>query len=246
VAVKAWQVRELAPLLPPLLGPGAVAVPLQNGVEAAGELSRALGPAAVAGGVINVLAWLDGAGRVRHVGDPPLVTLGALPGGGEAAPRARLELLRGALARAGVAVEVVDDVERAVWEKFLLVEPWGAVAAAARAPLGPLRTVPETRALWVKAMEEVAALAAARGVALPADAVARTAARLDVLPPGATASMQRDVGAGRPSELEDQVGAVVRLGGAAGIPTPVHQALYALLAPQEAAARGGLPPFPRT
>jgi 2-dehydropantoate 2-reductase len=137
-------------------------------------------------------------------------------------------------------------VERAVWEKFLLVEPWGAVAAAARAPLGALRGLPEARALWVKAIEEVAALAAARGVALPQDAVEKTVERLDGLTPGATASMQRDIGAGRPSELEDQVGAVVRLGRAAGIATPVHDALYAVLMPQEAAARGRLPPFPRT
>ncbi|HVO21414.1 MAG TPA: 2-dehydropantoate 2-reductase [Anaeromyxobacter sp.] len=248
VAVKAWQVREVAPRLAPLLGPGAVVVPLQNGVEASSELARALGPAAVAGGVVNVLAWLEGAGRVRHVGDPPRVTMGELPGagrgGGAAGPR--LAPLQAALQRAGVAAELVEDVERAVWEKFLLVEPWGAVAAAARAPLGSLRSQPEARALWERAMAEVAALAAARGVALPKDAVATTAARLDALTPGATASMQRDIGSGRPSELEDQVGAVVRLGRAAGVQTPVHDALYAVLMPQEAAARGRLPPFPRT
>jgi len=248
VAVKAWQVREVAPRLPPLLGPGAVVVPLQNGVEAASELARALGPAAVAGGVINVLAWLEGAGKVRHVGDPPRVTMGELPGAGrgqgEGGPR--LAPLRAALQRAGAAAELVEDVERAVWEKFLLVEPWGAVAAAARAPLGPLRSQPQARALWERAMAEVAALATARGVALPKDAVARTAALLDALTPGATASMQRDIGSGRPSELEDQVGAVVRLARAAGVETPVHDALYAVLMPQEAAARGRLPPFPRT
>jgi len=249
LAVKAWQVREVAPLLPPLLGPGAVAVPLQNGVEAAGELVRALGPAAVAGGVINVLAWLEGAGRVRHTGDPPLVIMGELRAGARAEPQGkgpRLEPLRAALAGAGARAELADDVERAIWEKFLLVEPWGAVAAAARAPLGILRSQPAARALWERAMAEVAALAAARGVTLAADAVAATTARLDSLTPGATASMQRDIGAGRPSELEDQVGAVVRLGRAARVPTPVHDALYAVLAPQEAAARGSIPRFERT
>jgi 2-dehydropantoate 2-reductase len=58
--------------------------------------------------------------------------------------------------------------------------------------------------------------------------------------------MQRDVGAGRPSELDDQTGAVVRLAREAGVPVPVHETLHAALLPQERAARGALPPFPRT
>ena len=49
--------------------------------------------------------------------------------------------------------------------------------------------------------------------------------------------MHRDVVAGRPSELETQVGAVVRLGREAGVPTPVNGVLYATLLPQERAAR---------
>ena len=54
--------------------------------------------------------------------------------------------------------------------------------------------------------------------------------------------MQRDVLAGRPSELEAQVGAVVRLGRKVGVPTPVHEILYATLLPQERRARGEDPP----
>jgi 2-dehydropantoate 2-reductase len=51
--------------------------------------------------------------------------------------------------------------------------------------------------------------------------------------------MQRDIFAGRPSELEDQSGAVVRLGGQAGVPTPVHAFVHAALLPQEERARAG-------
>jgi 2-dehydropantoate 2-reductase len=86
----------------------------------------------------------------------------------------------------------------------------------------------------------------ARGVALPDDAPARTLAFLDGVPAEATASMQRDLGAGRPSELDDQTGALVRLAREAGVPVPLHEALHALLLPQEAAARGRIPKFQRT
>jgi 2-dehydropantoate 2-reductase len=245
VAVKAWQVAELAPRLAPLVADGGVAVPLQNGVEAADALAAALGEDRVAGGLVAVLAWIAGPGAVKHVGFPPRVKMGER-GARRGAPSPRLEALAAALRSAGVEVDVVADVEAASWEKFLLIEPWGAVAAVARAPAGVVRGVPETRALHVAAMQELAALARARGVALAGDAVARTLAFLDGVTPEATASMQRDLGAGRPSELDDQTGAVVRLAREAGVAVPVHEFLYAALAPQERAARGRIPRFDRT
>jgi 2-dehydropantoate 2-reductase len=245
VAVKAWQVAGIAPALAPLVAAGGVAVPLQNGVEAAGRLAAALGEARVAGGLIAVLSWIEGPGAVKHAGGPPRVKLGERgPRAGTASPR--LEGLAAALRAAGAEVEVVADVERAAWEKYLLIEPWGTVSAAARAPMGVVRSSPETRALLVALQEELARVGRARGVALPADVVARTMAYLDGVPHEATASMQRDLGAGRPSELADQTGAVIRLAREVGVPVPLHEALYAALLPQERAARGEIAKFPRS
>lgn len=245
VAVKAWQVADLARSLAPLVEQGGVVVPLQNGVEAADRLAAALGEERVAGGMVAVLAWITGPGAVKHQGGPPRITVGergALAG----KPTPRLEALAEALRRAGMMATVSTDIVRATWEKFLLIEPWGAVASVSRAPLGVVRGVPETRALLKQAMEELAAVGRARGAALPRDAAALTLEVLDAFPAEGTASMQRDLGAGRPSELDDQVGAVVRLARAAGVAVPVHEVLLAALRPQEAAARGLIGPFPRT
>jgi 2-dehydropantoate 2-reductase len=245
VAVKAWQVAELAPRLAPLVEGGGVAVPFQNGVEAAGRLAAVLGDERVAGGLVSVLSWIEAPGLVKHVGGPPRVRIGERGGRG-GRPSPRLEALAAALRAGGAECEVVADVERASWEKFLLIEPWGLVAAAARAPIGVVRSVPETRALLVAAMEELARVARARGIALADDAVARTLAAIDAFPAEGTASMQRDLGAGRPSELSDQPGAVVRLAREAGVPVPLHEALHAALVPQERAARGEISRFSRT
>ncbi len=245
VCVKAWQVPEVAPRLATLVSGGGVAVPLQNGVEAAGRLAAAIGEPRVAGGLVHVLAWLAGPGRVRHVGLPPRITLGER-GARAGASSSRLDALAAALGAAGIEARVVADVEAAIWEKFLLIDPWGAVSAASRAPIGAVRSVPETRALLEAAMREVAAVGRARGVALPDEAVDAALAIVDGVVPEATASMQRDIAAGRRSELLDQAGAVVRLGRDAGVPVPVHEALLAVLLPQERAARGETRPFERT
>jgi 2-dehydropantoate 2-reductase len=139
----------------------------------------------------------------------------------------------------GVEVVPVDDIRRALWEKFLFIAPVSGVGAVCRQAVGAWRGVSETRSLLLSALQEVAALARARGVALADDCVARTLAYVDGLPADASASMQRDVVEGRPSELESQVGAVVRLGREAGVETPACAFLYAALRPAELRARGG-------
>jgi 2-dehydropantoate 2-reductase len=235
VCVKAWQVPEAAAKLGPLLGPETFVVPLQNGVEAADQLAAAVGRARVVGGLCRLLSYVAGPGRIRHAGVPPVVELGERGGG----KSGRVEALRSALASAkGVEVLLPADIDVATWEKFLFIAPFGAVGAVTRMPAGVVRGVPETRAMLRAAMQEVFALAAARGVILDGDAVDRTLAYVDSLPEETTASMQRDITEGRPSELEQQTGTVVRLGREAGVPVPVNECLYRSLLPAELRARG--------
>jgi 2-dehydropantoate 2-reductase len=136
-------------------------------------------------------------------------------------------------------VEISDDIQAALWEKFLLIAPWGGLGGVTRVPLDVLCSAPETRRLLEAAMTEVAALAAAHGVTLAADIVSRTLEFLDAVPSGGTASMQRDLMARRPSELDAQTGTIVRLGRTRGVDTPVNTFLYDCLAPGERLARAG-------
>ncbi len=103
--------------------------------------------------------------------------------------------------------------------------------------MGELRSSPETSRLLLEAMEEIAALAAARGIDLGDDVVGSTQDYINGLPAEMTASMQRDIMEGRPSELETLNGSVVRLGRESGVATPAHRFIYAALAPMDARAR---------
>jgi 2-dehydropantoate 2-reductase len=234
VAVKSWQVEEIAPRLRPLLAHDGYVVPLENGVEAADTLAAALGEERVAGGLCAMFAWLEEPGVVKHAGAVVRVVLGERRMGSSP----RLGRLAAQLTAANVDVELTPDIDAATWEKFLFIASFGAVAAITRAPAGVVRALPETRQLLVSAMEEVATLARARGVRLRQDAVARALDMVEALAPETTASMQRDIMAERPSELLDQSGAIVRMAAAARVPAPVHGFLLAGLLPQERAARG--------
>ena len=235
LAVKAWQVPPIAPRLAPLVAQGGFAVPLENGIEAPDTLARALGEERVIGGLCHLFAWLEAPGSVRHRGDLLRVMVGERRGGGSP----RVEAFAEALRAARIDVLVARDIEAAAWEKFLFISPFAGVGAVTRAPVGVLRSLPETRALLTSAMEEVAAVARARGVRVGSDVVHKTMAAIDRLAPETTASMQRDIQAGRPSELLDLAGAVVRTGREAGVPVPVNTFLFAALLPQEEAARRG-------
>ncbi|HZW37520.1 MAG TPA: 2-dehydropantoate 2-reductase, partial [Candidatus Deferrimicrobiaceae bacterium] len=205
-----------------------------NGVEAPGMLAAVLGEEHVLGGLAKVFAFLDGPGRIRHLGGPASVTFGEL----DNRPSERTEKLREIFTRAGIPSEIPRDIHVALWEKFLLIAPLGGIGAVSRAPVGTLRTLPGTRRMLEQGMREIVSVANARGVPLAGEAVARTMKFLDSLPANGTISLQRDIAAGRPSELEAWNGAVVRLGNQAGVPTPLHEFLYWSLLPLERKARG--------
>ncbi|MFW3616214.1 2-dehydropantoate 2-reductase [Billgrantia antri] len=238
VAVKAWQVREAAESIRPLVGPDTLVLPLENGVEAADILAEVLGEAPVLDGLCGILAWREAPGRIRHAGVDPFVRFGERDNHSSA----RTARLKAAFDKArGVSAEIPDDIRVAQWSKFLFICAMSGIGSISRAPIGVTRQVPETRALIQAMLEEIDQVARGHGVAFPSDAVARAMQFIDAMPAESTSSMQRNILAGEPSELESQNGAVVRLGRSVGVETPVHALIYAALLPQELAARGEIP-----
>ena len=96
----------------------------------------------------------------------------------------------------------------------------------------------EGRDLLVRAMKEVAEVGLANGVNIDPEAIPKGIKFMESLPQDQRMSMLDDIEAGRPLELNAQAGAVVRIGRRVGVPTPINDALYALLMPH----KDGAPP----
>jgi 2-dehydropantoate 2-reductase len=235
LGVKTWQVEEAARSMRPLFGSETFVVPLQNGVEAARQLTSVLGEERVVGGLCATFSFVTGPGRIRSIGQVNAVRLGELDG----RPSERTERLRLVLAGAGIQATIPSDIHLALWEKFLFVVPFGGVGAVTRAPIGITRAQPETRRMLAQGMREILAVGKARGIPLPDRSVTEAMSFLDSLAADGTSSLQRDIAEGKPSELEAWNGAVVRLGREAGVPTPVHEFIYRRLLPLEHRARAG-------
>jgi 2-dehydropantoate 2-reductase len=237
LCVKAWQVAEAAQNMRPMLGPQTCVIPLQNGIDAPATLVAKLDAEHVLGGLCSLIAFVVEPGYVRHAGGKPFIKFGEL----DNHRSRRVERLYQAFMRAhGLTAEIPSDIEAALWKKFVFIAAWGGVGALTRAPIGIIRTQPGTRQMLQRAVEEILKVAKAREVEMTSDAAGATFALMDEMPAEGMASMQRDIMDGRPSELEAQTGAVVRLGQEAGVETPFNTLIYESLLPMELRARGEL------
>jgi 2-dehydropantoate 2-reductase len=235
--VKAWQVTAAARAILPMVGPDTLVVPLQNGVEAPDQLAAILDPSNVLGGLCAIVAFQASPGHIKHSGANPLIRFGHLDNRPDPRVNALSEIFNHC---SGVKSSIPDDVLVAMWLKFMLITPWSGLGAVSRAPLGVLLEQPETCDLLIQATDEIYRLGLARGVALPADSVDRTMATLQEIPPNSTTSMQRDLVRGRPSELDAQNGAVLRLAYEIGFDAPLNRFFLYSLRSLELRARGAL------
>ena len=225
LGVKAWQVPEAARAIKPVVGPQTTVVPLQNGVDAVPQLVAELGADNVIGGLCRIVSFVVDPGHIRHAGFAPSIIIGEM----DNRRSDRIVRIEEMFKHAGLDTTIAANIQVALWTKFLFIASFSGVGAMADAPAGVIRSDPQRRSQILSAMEEIYALAHARGVNLPADSVAKVMAAVDGLPEDATSSMQRDIAAGKPSELDSQNGAVVRMAREAGVDAPTHALIYQTL-----------------
>ena len=237
LGVKAWHVSEAAQAIRPMIGRETCVFPVQNGVEAHSQLAAVLGEEAVLVGIGGLVSFIEGPGHIRHTAAEPYVKFGEMDG--QTSPQT--ERLLEAFVRAGVQAEIPTSIHAALWQKMMFICAGSGVGAVTRVPIGEWRSLPETWDMACQILRESDSVARALGVDMLGHEGEAAIAQVVGMQAKATTSMQRDIMEGRPSELEVQNGAVVRLGRQVGVPTPVNDFIYYSLLPQELRARGELP-----
>ena len=228
--VKLYDTNTAANMLAPLLGPETFVVTVQNGVESASKISQIIGNDRTLSGAAYFPANITAPGEINFVGrveGKPHVALGEPGGGSSERANAFAKLCRAA----DIDVDVVENTEAMIWEKFCLVAATSAATAVTRQTFGEVRSDPDMRWLLVQAIAETAQIARKLGVDIDNDIEARTLDFIDNNPAEAKASQLTDLEHGRRLELEGLSGTLVRLGRQTGISTPVHATVYAALKP---------------
>jgi 2-dehydropantoate 2-reductase len=223
--VKSYDLEAAARQAAPLVGPGSVALTIQNGIDAAERVAKVLAGAKVLGGAVLGGATLVAPGVVEQKTARLPVKLGALEGG--ISPQA--ERVQRVLNAAGLEAEACPDIQRELWEKFIFTCV-GAVCVLARLPVGAIAGRPESAELARGVMAEAEAVARAKGIALESGTLERLFGRFKTVAstsPAMRPSMYFDLEQGRRLELDALNGAVVRMGRELGVPTPLNFAVYA-------------------
>ena len=224
LCVKTVDTARVAQSIAPHLANGTLVVSLQNGVENAAVMRAAGGFEAVPA-VVYVAVEVVAPGHVRHTGRGDLL-LGAAP---DALARPAAEAFAATCVAAGIPCRVVDDLAPDQWIKLVMNCAFNAISALGGVQYGAISGDDDARETVTRAVEEAQAVARALGVRLPESDLVPAAWKLAAAMPQATSSTAQDLARGRPTEIDALNGYVARRGQELGVPTPVNQALCALV-----------------
>ena len=233
LCTKSWQVSEASAQIIPLLHKNTLVIPLQNGADNADKVCKLIDPEHVLGGYCNLYSKIEAPGIINHFGHEPELLFGELSG----VETPRVRAVEKAFAKANFKTTVPKDIQAAIWKKFMFIVTVSGLGGLTRVTIREMYETPETRTLLEDIAIEVYAVAKAKGIRVPETAVADCLKFISRQPLDATASTQRDLMEGRPSEVDNFNGYIVRQGKQFNVPTPINQFIYSCLQPMERKAR---------
>jgi 2-dehydropantoate 2-reductase len=219
--VKGYSLEEAAASLKGTLQERGTVIPLLNGVDIADRIKAVLPGTDVLEGLVYISAFIEAPGKIKQASPAHQIVFG--PRDGNVEPYRPLEDL---FKKAGINATLTDQPLIPLWTKYIFICPSAGLTALTKKNFGEIMEDPESRSLLKGLMEEVEAVARAKGVALPADIVEASVAKVAGFPPATKTSLQLDFEKGNRTEIELFNGYIVRAGKELGIPTPLNEKVY--------------------
>ncbi len=225
VALKTTQNHLLPGLLPPVLKDNGVVLVLQNGLGVEAEVATIVGAEWVLGGLCFLCSNKVGPGHIRHL-DYKKITMGEYDADNQ--PKGisdRLKTIAADFERAGIPIELTDDLVLARWQKLVWNIPFNGLSVILNATTDVMMAHDAARQLAKELMEEVALGAAAFGRTIPPSFIQTMLDHTAAMKPYRT-SMKIDFEEKRPLEVEAMYGNPLRAAYSVGTTLPRIQTLY--------------------
>ncbi len=233
LGVKSWQIQEVAKSMKSIITSNTMVLPLQNGADNADRLLSILPKENVLAGLCKIVSKIEGPGIINHFAFEPEIVFGEYNND----KTERVLALQSIFNNAGFKTSISEDIHLDIWKKFLFITTISGVGAITRSVFGVMRADENIRQIMYQTASEIVAVANAKGVKLSNHHIEMVLKVVDNLAYDTTASMQRDIMEGRPSELENFNGYIVKQGRTHHIATPVNTFTYHCLLAQEKVAR---------
>lgn len=226
-------------IAPAMAGARGFVLPMLNGMSHLEALDARFGRERVLGGVAYIASTLSPEGEIQHLNEFQRIVFGPRHAGQQAVCQA----LSGALAGVKFDWKQLDNVEQAMWDKWVLLATLAGITCLMRAAVGDIVATAAGEKVTLALLGECAAVARAEGYATPEDVMGNYRGMLTQKGSAFTASMLRDIESGGRAEGDHILGALLSRARKHGIAAPVleiattHLEAYAARRAREAAAK---------
>ncbi len=233
LGVKSWQVVGVAEQLKPIIGKNTMVLPLQNGADNVDKLLSVLPKENVLAGLCRIVSKVESPGVINHFAYKPEIIFGEK----DNTKTEHVLAIKKAFDKAGFKNNISDDIQLDIWRKFLFIATYSGIGALTRQPLGAIINLSFIKQFMIDTASEIKQIANRKNIDLRQTDIDKTMHILEKMPYNTTASMQRDIMEGKPSELDNFNGYIVKEGLRLNIKTPVNDFIYYTLLPAENFAR---------
>ena len=235
VCVKGYSIEGVNPFIQRIAGPDTIVIPILNVFGTGAKMQKSMPGITVLDGCIYIWTELKESGLIWMSGTIFRVVFGLRRNQKDLEDKIgkRLIKIKDDLDESGIEGVLSDNIERDALRKFSFVSPQGAAGLYYNTTIGAAQAPGEIRDCFAGLIREISDLADAMGIGFGEDIVPVNLKITDSSDPGVTTSMQKDVAAGRQSEVDGLIYEVVRMGERYGVKTP----LYSMIA-EELKLRG--------
>lgn len=236
LCVKYYDLVDVARTLRGRIAEECVVLTVQNGIDADIRVREILEYPYVFPGAAHIISSVEPVtGAVVQTGGPCYFVFGARGG---VLPDVLRRAVHG-FGEAGLDARLTEQIESELWFKYLFVLPYSGLTAAFARSFQEVYATQGGRRTFRAMVEESLQVARCEGVHLSVGVekslLERAQMHMGEQRP-ATSSLQRDLAAGRPTELDGLHGALLRLAALYRVPVPVTQALYNRIALRQSSA----------
>lgn len=225
-ATKTYDIEESLLSLQSCIVARTVILPLYNGVDAPERIQKIYPQNDVLQGCVYIISMIILPGTIRKMGFYEKLFFGS-----KTVSSSKLEELQGIFQQARIESYWVENIEETVWEKFIFISALASATSYLNLHIGEIIDSPEAMAVYVELVQEIDAVAKAKGLQLPDDIVNQTIGKLEKSPREATSSMHRDLLAGKNTEALSLTKFVLNEGIKYDVKTPLYEKISNVLLP---------------
>jgi 2-dehydropantoate 2-reductase len=233
LGVKSWQLPEVASELKKIISRDTIVLPLQNGADNYEKLTEILPKENVLAGLCFIVSYIEKPGKIKHASFQPRIVFGEA----DNSRSKRTSMISNLFSEAKIDHLNPENIQLEIWKKFLFICTISGIGGLTRVSIDKIRNSAYLLDLMKQTSAEIKSVAIAKDIPLNDEHIEKAFQIIENQPQGTTASTQRDIMEGKPSEIENFNGFIVREGERLGIKTPVNKMIFECLKPMEEQAR---------